>query len=95
MRYNEQWHLDDEGRLHQAMRRMDTTPVSKLQSRGERMADRVINGIQFIIYAGVATMMVGFCLISLGYIEAPTKQTNPPAEKVLPNVGDDIDICDK
>lgn len=96
MRYSNEWHLDDEGRLHQAMRKLDTTPVSKLQSRGDRMADRIINGVQFIIYAGVAAMMAGFALISLGYIKSPTAPSTPPAvEQVLPNVGDDLTVCQK
>lgn len=99
MQDNEQWHLDDEGRLHRAMMAHDKaksewtrTPVA--QTRGEKAADRVINGIQFLIYSGVAVMMGGFALVSLGYIEAPSK-TNQPAviAPTLPDTG--TDSCGK
>lgn len=83
MKSNEQWHLDDEGRLHKVMRAMDTSKVEwhglpAATTRGARLADRLLNGVIVTLHVGVAAAMLGFVLVTLGYIKTPSSTPSAP-----------------
>ena len=96
----EQWHLDDEGRLHQTMRAMDRTKIDwhglpVATTRGAKLADRLINGVIVILHAGVAVAMGGFALVTLGFINLPEKDQRPVTvvespRPTLPAIGSDL-----
>lgn len=101
MTSKDQWHLDDEGRLHQAMRRMDRNKVEwhglpAATTRGGKAADRLLNGIIVILHLAVAGIVGAFALSVLGYIDVPNKgQQSPvtvpaPARPELPAIGSDL-----
>ena len=100
MKYSDQWNLDDEGRLHRAMiahdkTKSDWTGMPVATTRGQKAADRFSNGMVVIAHLVAATVLGGFALVSLGYIDAPnSKQPTPPAVRApeLPKIG--TDICD-
>lgn len=101
MKPEDHWHLDDEGRLHQAMRRMDRSKIEWARtpataSRGEKAADRFINGMVFLLHLAAAGFIGVFALSTLGYIDVPTKgqqapiEVPAPARPELPAIGSDL-----
>lgn len=85
MKNNDHWHLDDEGRLHQAMRSQDRSKVEwhglpAATTRGAKAADRFINGVVVTLHLAVAGMVGVFALSVLGYIDDPLEKKQAPIQ---------------
>ena len=101
MTRKDHWHLDDEGRLYQAMRAQDRNKVEwhglpAATTRGAKAADRIINGIVVTLHVAVVGMVGVFALSVLGYIDDPLDKKQAPIEApalarpTLPAIGSDV-----
>lgn len=95
------WHLDDEGRLYQAMRAQDRNKVewhglSPARTRAAQKADRLLDGFIVILHLAAVGLVGVFALSVLGYIDDPLDKKQAPIEAptlarpTLPAIGSDL-----